>query len=235
MFALLDSCIGQLGVNMLRTVIFANGVLADLERVRGLIRPSDVVLCADGGTRHALALGLRPDLLIGDLDSINERDRRSIQAAGVVIRPYSHDKNETDLELALRAALEQGASHILIIGALGNRLDHTLANIAMLSDSGFAGVDVRLDDGLEEVFFCRDQAEIVGETGDLVSLLPWGGAVEGVRTDGLKWPLHGEMLHVEKTRGISNEMLGGTARISIAAGLLLVVHRRQTQTENRAL
>ncbi len=218
---------------MSRVVVFANGALADPERVRSLFQPGDEIVCADGGSRYALALGLQPNAVIGDLDSITEADRAALQKAGTQIRQYPRDKNETDLELALRYARERGVSNILIIGALGDRLDHTLGNIAMLTDPAFAGLDVRLDDGLEEVLFCRGEARIDGSAGELVSLIPWGNAVHGVRTSGLKWPLNDETLFPDQTRGISNEMNGDSAYVHIASGLLLIVHRRQTQAQNR--
>ncbi len=219
---------------MARTVIFASGVLADSERVRALMRPSDLILCADGGTRHALALGLQPYAIIGDLDSIAANERETLRTAGVRLMQYPQDKNETDLELALAEARKQQSSSILIIGALGQRLDHTIGNLGMLGDPALTGLEVRLDDGLEEVFLCRGEARIEGRAGDLVSLLPWGDTVEGIRTEGLKWPLSGDTLRPEKTRGVSNELLGETAAVKIASGLLLIVHRRQTQMENRA-
>ena len=220
---------------MARVVIFANGVMADPEKVRAALQPSDVILCADGGTHHALALGLKPDLVIGDLDSMPVADRAALQSSGVAVRPHPRDKNETDLELALTEALGRKASHILIVGALGKRLDHTIGNISMIGDPALADVDIHLDDGLEELFFSRSQAEVQGNPGDIVSLLPWGGAVERIDTEGLKWPLRDETLHPEKTRGISNEMLGMAATIHIGSGSLLIIHRRQTQAENRAL
>lgn len=219
---------------MSRTVIFANGVLAEPARVRALIQPSDVILCADGGFHHALALGLRPNVVIGDLDSIAALDQESIRSAGITVLRYPQDKDETDLELALRHALEQGSSAILIIGALGKRLDHTLGNIGMLVDPALASLDVRLDDGLEEVLLCRREARIRGAAGDLVSLLPWGGPVHGIRTAGLKWPLLDGTLLPERTRGVSNEMLGESAAVQLVSGLLLIIHRRQTQAQNRA-
>ncbi|HEX8991644.1 MAG TPA: thiamine diphosphokinase [Anaerolineales bacterium] len=218
---------------MPRIVIFANGKLDHPQQVHALIRPDDEILCADGGTRHALALGLSPAMVIGDLDSIAEPERMRLEAAGVRFRKHPRDKDETDLELALRYALERGPSTILIIGALGERLDHTLGNIALLADPSLAGSDARLDDGLEEVLLCRLQVEIQGKPGELVSLIPWGGAARGIRTTGLKWPLRDESLYPEKTRGISNEMLEHVARIRLSSGLLLIIHRRQTQAENR--
>jgi thiamine pyrophosphokinase len=217
---------------MTRFVIFANGEIGDLERVRSLIQPTDVILCADGGSHHALALGLTPDLIIGDLDSIQDDDQAAILSARIPVRQHSHDKDETDLELTLHYALEQHPSAIVIIAALGRRLDHAIGNIAMLSSPELASLDVRLDDGLEEVFFCRQQANIEGRVGDLVSLMAWGGTAQGVRTTGLKWPLQAEALYADRTRGISNEMLGVIATVSLTSGLLLVIHRRQTRSEN---
>ncbi|MGC8857271.1 MAG: thiamine diphosphokinase, partial [Anaerolineae bacterium] len=85
----------------------------------------------------------------------------------------------------------------------------------------------RLDDGVEEILICRDQAQVRGRSGEVVSLIPWGGAVEGIQTEGLRWPLRGETLYPHKTRGISNELLAETARVQIQSGVLLIVHRRQ--------
>lgn len=217
---------------MPRYVIFANGEIVNMQRAGSLVRQGDVILCADGGSHHAFALGLQPDMVLGDLDSVQEADRARIQAAQIPVQQYSHDKDQTDLELALHYAAAQAPSAILIIGALGRRLDHTLGNVAMLSDPAFASLDVRLDDGTEEVFFCRQNAAIEGTAGDLVSLVPWGQPAAGVRTAGLKWPLRAETLYPEKTRGISNEMLGSAASVTIDAGLLLIVHRRESRPDN---
>lgn len=211
---------------MTRILIFANGTLPDLEAVRSLLRPDDLIIAADGGTRHALALGLTPSAVIGDLDSLLEEDQRAVESAGARLIRHSQDKDETDLELAIRYALQTEPESILILGALGGRLDQTLGNLALLSDPALASLDVRADDGVEEVFICRSQAGIHGRTGDIVSLIPWSDAVDGVRTEGLKWPLRNETLYAQKTRGISNELAGEEAKVEIASGLLLVVHRR---------
>ncbi len=218
---------------MPRIVIFANGELPDPARARALIRPDDVIVCADGGSRHARALGLKPNLIIGDLDSILRVDWAAAKANGVAVQQHPHDKDETDLELAVQYAIEQKPAEVLIIGALGERLDQTLGNIALLSDARLAEVDVRLDDGIEEVFFCRGRSRVEGRVGDIVSLLPWGEAVKGVETEGLGWALRSETLYPEKTRGISNQLLAPQATVRITSGLLLIVHRRQTQEQNR--
>jgi thiamine pyrophosphokinase len=208
----------------MQIIIFANGNLPNLEKARALIRPDDFILCADGGTRHALALGLTPNVVIGDLDSVIDEERRKIKEMGVEVIEFSRDKNETDLELAINYALTLNPSQILILAALGGRMDQTLANITLLSNSSLITRNLRITDGVEEIFFCRDQAKIEGRSGDIVSLIPWQGEVTGVFTENLRWHLHHETLHPDKTRGISNEMTADVATVSIQSGLLLIVH-----------
>jgi thiamine pyrophosphokinase len=214
---------------MHRILIFANGQLPDLDAVRALLHADDFILAADGGTHNTLALGLIPNLIIGDLDSITDWERKIMETAGVEMIQFPRDKNETDLELAIQHAIAMRPEQVIIVGALGGRLDQTLGNIALLSDARLPSLDLRLDDGVEELYFCRDQAEVHGQSGELVSLIPWGAPVEGVRTDGLRWPLSDETLYPDKTRGISNELLGEQAEVRIRSGLLLVVHRRTFQ------
>jgi thiamine pyrophosphokinase len=211
---------------MKRIIIFANGELPDLDKARSLIQKDDYIICADGGTHYALALDITPDLVIGDMDSAEKGQLQKLQEDHVSIELFPHDKNETDLELAIHRALELTPEQIMIIAALGGRLDQTLANITLLTDPRLSMLDVRLDDGVEEIFFCRNRIQIHGRSGDLVSLIPWSGAVSEVQTMNLKWVLNKETLYPDKTRGISNEMLGESASVSIGLGLLLVVHRR---------
>ena len=211
---------------MQRIIIFANGDLPDLDKARLFIHAGDTIICADGGTRHALALGIQPDLIIGDLDSAEEGAVQKFRNDGVKVEAYPRDKNETDLELAINRAIVLKPKQIIILAALGGRLDQTLANITLLTDPRLTAFDVRLDDGVEEVLLCRDQVEVHGRSGDLVSLIPWQGTVTGIQTSGLRWALQREALYPDKTRGISNELTGDSASISLESGLLLIVHRR---------
>ncbi|MGQ9717412.1 MAG: thiamine diphosphokinase [Anaerolineae bacterium] len=215
-----------------RVVIFANGFLPDPKRAQALVRPDDILIAADGGIRYLLAMGFRPDAVVGDLDSLPPLSLETLQRQGVVIRPYPREKDETDLELALRYALEYGPEAIRVIGALGLRLDQTLANVALLAAPWLEGVDVRLDDGVEEVLLVRSKATVEGQPGETVSLIPWGMPVEGVTTEGLRWPLRDETLYPDRTRGISNELTGPQAHISIRSEWLIVVHRRSTEIKD---
>lgn len=209
-----------------RTVIFVNGRLRSAKRLAALLRPEDRLIAADGGLRHLRRLGRAPHLLVGDLDSVSEEEMRWAAANGAEVRRYPREKNETDLELALQAAVQSGSSAILLAAALGGRLDQTLGNLFLLMRPELKELDVRLDDGREEVFLIRERAELHGRKGDIVSLLPLNGPAEGVQTRALRYPLRGETLFPDGTRGISNEMESDTAAVSLRAGLLLCVHAR---------
>ncbi|HET6845720.1 MAG TPA: thiamine diphosphokinase, partial [Anaerolineales bacterium] len=117
-----------------RLIILANGVVPDLNAARALLREGDRILCADAGARHARALGLLPDLVVGDLDSLEPTDLQWLSENDVPVTQYPRDKDRTDLELAIQHGLEQAPESIVIIGALGARLDHTLGNLALLAD-----------------------------------------------------------------------------------------------------
>lgn len=216
---------------MPRVVIFANGHLPDLEAARALLYADDYIIAADGGANHLMEMGILPEIVIGDLDSVDENTLFELTNAEARIEQYSEDKDETDIELALRYAADLRPSAILIVGALGGRLDQTLANLSLLTNPTLSGIDIRLDDGVEEASFCRKQVEVRGRSGDTVSLIPWHAPVEGVTTEGLQWPLHSETLYPDKSRGVSNVMLKDEASIRIQSGLLLIVRHRSFENK----
>ena len=211
----------------MRAVIFANGELEQPERLRALLRPGDYLISADGGLRHLRALDLCPQLLIGDLDSVSQPDVEWLAGGATEIRKFPAEKDFTDLELALRAARERGAESILLGAALGGRLDQTLANIALLRLPELSGLEVSLDDGQTEVRLITASLTIHGRAGDIVSLIPLGSVVQGVRTHALQYPLNAETLSPGQTRGISNVMLTERAAVEVESGELLCVHLRQ--------
>jgi thiamine pyrophosphokinase len=217
-----------------RALIFANGVQINLEAAAALIQPNDFLVAADGGLRHLRSLGLEPGLLIGDLDSVSQEDATWVKQLGGRVMQYPVHKDETDLELALLLVVREGYQTVLILGALGGRLDMTLGNISLLMLPELKGRDVRLEDGMEEVFFIYPEQEgslILGKPGDRVSLLPWGGAAQGICTEGLYYPLCGETLYPDRTRGISNQMILDHAQVSLESGMLICLHTRQPFVE----
>lgn len=215
---------------MRHTVIFANGELKDSKTVSTLASSADTLIAADGGLTYLLQLELKPNLLIGDLDSVTPDQIARAKTLGCEIRRYPIDKDETDLELALLTAVQMGCEKITVAAALGGRLDQTLANIYLLNLPQLKGLDVCLDDGRQEVFLIDGWREIHGKPGDGISLLPLSPVVKGVTTTDLKYPLTGEDLFFYRSRGISNIMLTGKARIEIDSGTLLCIHERNGET-----
>ncbi len=213
-------------MNNNRAVLFANGNVPDLEVVRRMLRPGDWLVAADGGSRHLAALGLKPHLLVGDMDSINPHQLEAFMADGIDIHRHPSEKNETDLDLALQAVLEKGCREVVIVGGLGGRFDQMLANLHLLARPGLASCDVRMDDGHTEVFIIRKEACIHGRPGDTVSLLPVFGAASGITTRGLKYPLHNESLYPYQTRGVSNRLEADEAAVQLTAGELCCIHVR---------
>jgi thiamine pyrophosphokinase len=206
--------------------VLASGPYEDLQSALQWAPEADKVVAADGGTALARELGLRPDLIVGDLDSSDPNLVEQFQAQGVEIRRYDHDtKLETDTELALLAALEWQPDTIVLLGALGGRLDHALANILLLTRPAFAPLDIRIIDGKQEASLAKPDRwnPIRGGAGDTVTLLPVGGDAHGVRTEGLHWPLQGETLPLGYGRGVSNRIDGRAPQVALDGGLLLVV------------
>jgi thiamine pyrophosphokinase len=205
-------------------LIFANGDLTPGAWLNGYLQQATQLIGADGGTRHILQLGLTPDRVIGDLDSLDDKTVALLRARGVAIERFAAEKDETDLELALQHALRTPDVPIVILGALGGRLDQTLANILLLAQPQLRGRRIILAAPHERAWLISGSTEIGGQAGDRVSLIPLGGAVHVVRTTGLAWPLVDETLPVGPTRGVSNRMTADLATVVVDRGSLLCIH-----------
>jgi thiamine pyrophosphokinase len=181
------------------------------------------VICADGGTRHLEVAELIPTLIVGDMDSLDQVSQDRYESMGVRIIRYPREKNETDTELALREAFVMAPSEVWIWGALGHRLDHTLANLSLLVQGIDQGIEVRLIDTLCEVFLVTRRTVIEGEAGQTVSLLPFGGKVSGITLTGFKYPLAKALMGIGNPYGISNRLVEQQGIIEVDAGYLLTV------------
>ncbi len=217
----------------MRAVIFANGELNAPGQVLQWIKRDDLLIAADGGSRHCLALGLTPAVLIGDFDSMEPGDLDRFKSQGSRVIRHPARKDFTDLELALRFAREQGIEDIVVFGALGARWDQTLANLLLPAHTDLASSRIRLVDGNQEINLINSgqTLQVFGDPGDTVSLIPLNGAVAGVSTRGLEYPLDGESLAFGATRGVSNVLLEDRAEIFVQSGLLLCVVIRQNKAE----
>ncbi len=187
----------------------------------------DVVIAADGGARHATTLGFRLDRWVGDGDSIDPRDLAALAAAGVRVDRVAREKDASDTELAVLAAIEAGADELTILGGLGGvRVDHALTNVALLAHAALAGRSARLyDERAARIALLHGpgDAELVGHVDDLVTLVPFGGAAVGVTTRALRYPLRDETIEPGSSRGLSNVRTAARAGVSLRSGRLLVI------------
>ena len=214
----------------MRAIIIANGQIHDSDFCQSQVTPPDLIICADGGAANALALGLQPNVVIGDLDSLDDNLHARLEKAHCQFVTHPARKDETDLELALKYAVEQGAQEMLILGALGERLDHTLANVLLLTLPELRSVRARILHGRQESFLIRDDTLIEGQVGDTLSLLPLTSSVRGIYTQGLEYPLKNGTLYRGPTRGVSNVLTAPQARVRVGQGLLLavIIHNSET-------
>jgi thiamine pyrophosphokinase len=186
--------------------------------------PGDAtVVAADRGLEHARALGLEVALAVGDFDSAAADAVAAAERAGTRIERHAAEKDETDLELALDAAIALGPKRILVLAGRGGRLDHELASLLLLASDRYADAQIDARVGGATVHVVRSARELEGVPGELLTLLPAHGAAEGVRTDGLVYPLRGEALDAGSTRGVSNLFAASTARVTLERGVLLAI------------
>ena len=213
----------------MRTMIFANGEAPDKRAVQRWLDAATLIIAADGGTRNALSIGVMPQIVIGDLDSLQPADRLQLEQAKAQFIVYPTHKDHTDLELAIRHALERGATEIIIVSALGGRWDQSLANVLLLTLPELKDVPTRIIDQHESISVIRDRAEIAGCTGDTLSLIALRGDAHGVSIEGCEYPLKDAVLRFGATLGISNVLIDPVATITVQDGIVLAIHTRSDQ------
>lgn len=182
-----------------------------------------VVVAADGGVELALALQVAVDVVVGDLDSITSGALVALERSGARIEHHPREKGSTDLALAFDVAMGFGPRRILLVGAAGGRLDHLLGELLLLGAEAYAGVEIDALLGAAAIHVVRGERSLAGRPGELVSLLALHGPAVGVVTEGLSYPLRGEMLPAGSSRGISNVFAAEEARISLERGVLLAL------------
>lgn len=191
--------------------------------------PDDAyVVAADSGLHHAAMLGLNVDLVIGDMDSVEPAALDAAIEGGSTTERHPIDKDHTDLELAIEAAVARRPKRILIVGSYGGRLDHLLGAMQLLAATAARVDEITWTDGRTDVAACRPGRAVIirGQAGDRVSLLPGVLDATGISVEGLRWTLDGETLSAGSSRGLSNILIGDRAVISVEAGLILIIHER---------
>lgn len=203
--------------------IIAGGRLRGASGLAAQLRTVDLLICADGGLRAARRLGIRPHVAIGDFDSASTALVRWAARSGARTITHPVEKDKTDTELALDFAAAVGARTVEFIGALGGRLDHELANVALLLRARAAGIAMRIRDGGTTAFLAVHRTALSARSGDIVSLLPLSRRVTGVTTSGLHFHLHQATLSAGSTLGVSNVVTGSRPVIRVSSGDLLII------------
>lgn len=212
-----------------KCLIISGGSFKPSSFYKELAKKTDYIICADGGARYAEAIGITPDLIVGDFDtlSVSELDRHILN--GVKVSRYPADKDFTDTHIAVLEALEMGFDEVDIIAALGGRLDHTFANVMLLALPDAINARIRITDENQELFLIRHQTVLEGKIGETISLFPLSEYVKGITTKGLKYPLINGTLQLGIPIGVSNEFQEETAEIELEEGLLLIIkNKKQT-------
>lgn len=193
----------------------------------------DKVIAVDLGLQSVGALGLVPDLIIGDFDSVDGEVLEEYERMpGIEIRRLCPEKDLSDTQAGMEAALEKGAGEIVILGGTGTRMDHVLANIHILMKPLAHHVPAYLIDECNKIYLVAGRHEIVKESchGKYVSLFPITEKASGVSLRGLKYGLQGAVLTIGDSLGVSNELVEDVGEIDVREGILIVVESRDRWT-----
>ncbi|MDD4797854.1 MAG: thiamine diphosphokinase [Eubacteriales bacterium] len=211
----------------MKAVIVLGGDPPSAALLRREAAQADVVLCADKGAQYALAAGVTPTMVLGDMDSLGDAARR-LACLGVPMVRHPAEKDETDGQLAVDKAVELGATQAVLLGGFGQRLDHTLGNLMLLIRLEKRGVAATMHDDRTQARAACGDTVLCGSAGDILSVLPFGDTVQAGPTENLKYvlpqPTH---LPADATIGISNVMAADTCRVGIRGGWAFLLRTRQ--------
>ncbi|MEN8905585.1 MAG: thiamine diphosphokinase [Clostridiales bacterium] len=210
---------------MNRALIVCNGEISEYNFYKNLFKDS-YIICADGGTRHLKNFNLVPNMIIGDLDSISDEDLAFYRNKKIEIKKFKCEKDETDSHISLKVAIEKGFKDIYIIGALGTRFDHSIANIMLLEYALEKNVLCKIIDEKNEIQMINDSIKLEKENDCNISLVPLTDYVKGINSSGLYYPHKNMTIKRGETIGISNKFVSEQMNISIESGILIVIKSR---------
>ncbi len=196
--------------------------LLRIEEILGAKTENDTIIAADGGANLLHRLRIIPDMLVGDMDSIEPEILDELRnRCEVEIFPSA--KDETDAEIALRKAYECNPECIVIVNSMQNRVDQTLSLLSLLYDAKEKNIDARIETGKQRILLAQPRFCLTDHVGHTLSLLPVSEEVTKVETRGMEYPLCGETLYRKKCRGISNVVVDSPAEICYEKGDLLII------------
>jgi thiamine pyrophosphokinase len=206
----------------MKTVIISSGEISDYDFCIDIVKSADRIICADGGTRHAINMKLVPDVIIGDMDSSSAQYIEYFRKKGVEIIQYPREKDKTDTHICVDYAMEF-STEIILLGSTGSRIDHMMANISLLKLGLERDIPISIIDSKNHIRLIKDSIILEGKAGDLFSLIPYTGKTEGVSTRGAHYELEDAVIESGDSHGVSNYFEKETVEVTIKKGYMLVI------------
>ena len=201
----------------MNALIIINGILPQIKHFEPELKSANLILCADGGANQAIEKSIKPDFVIGDLDSLKPEVRSQFKESQMIFRP---NQCATDLEKTLQFALEKEVKEVTIIGVSGGRLDHQICNLNIIEKFSDQ-LEIKIIDDTGSGRFIRNKYEFKGKIGQQISLFAFR-KVDGIKTQGLKYPINNSSMEWAVNDGLSNEIVSNPVKISIEKGCLFI-------------
>lgn len=212
-------------MSVLRSIIISNGSF-NINTLKKVKKSTDIIICADGGANHIYGSDILPDMIVGDLDSLTPDALEYYKKSNILFHKFSSKKDNTDTELAINFAVDEGVRELILLGSTGTRLDHTLANIMLLEKLFKRNINARIIDEHNEIYVIDSSIEVRNEKDTFVSFIPLFEECRGVTMKGFKYPTDNLNFELGSTMGISNEVESDKGIIEISSGIALVIKSR---------
>ncbi len=210
----------------MKCIIVSNGSIIDYNWAENIIEKNDLIICADGGAKHLFKMNINPNIIVGDLDSIDWKTKSYYKKQGVEFIKFPKEKDFTDTELAVEYAIKYGANEITFLGVMGSRMDHTLANIALLLPLCLKNINAKIIDEKNEIIAVNKSTTLNGKIGELLSIIPISEKVEGLTLSGLEYPLKNANIAFGSSICVSNKFMSDTVNIEFGLGTMLIIKSR---------
>lgn len=207
----------------LKALIVLNGKIKDLNKLKRLGKESDFILCADGGTNYCAKASLIPDMVMGDLDSIFDDTLEQIKKHNIPIKKFPAKKDKTDAELSIDYLIKEGFKDVTLVGATGNRIDHTLANLLLLTKLNKKGINSRIVDHNNTIYIVDKELTLTKEEDTFLSIVPITSSGIIITLRGFEYELEKVGIDLGSTFGISNRIVGEKGYIQVHEGQCLVI------------
>ncbi|MGN0144541.1 MAG: thiamine diphosphokinase [Clostridium sp.] len=208
----------------MKTVIVTGGNRPSKELLSTYIEDADLIIGSDKGSEYLYDYGVKPQIILGDFDSINEEKLKKIEEEDIEVIKFPPEKDYTDTEIAIMEAMKRGSSLIYLLGGIGTRMDHTLGNIGLLLTTKIKGSKLIIVDDHNKMYLADNDMKLCGEYGETISFHALSDVVKGFEIKGAKYNLDSYDMHLLDPRAVCNEFIDTPIHIRFTEGELLIIH-----------